>query len=365
MYFTERIISVCIYLVILFLISYILKLNRINIKVILKIYVIILAILAFIYIPNKGYDLERTYESFDSYYSTMTIDQLQKVLARTYTPTITIFYYFISQTGIYNLAPAIAAFISFTCIFYIFRRTCEKNNISGFKRMIFFIFIMSLGTFLEIISSIRCITAFSIISFCIYTEIYEKKNILYNIPLYLIASTIHLAALTITLIRLALLIFNRKGKKIKNIIIILIVFTIIIRWGERYIEQILFTESYYKAYVEYYYTSEYILMLIATIYIFIVKILHFKSLLEKDEEKELNIISMVVLFIMILNFNEYSMFHRMGTLHFILNIPIMGKYISLAKKTSTYSCMLFVSLIVLFIAATSGNLIGYKFFTLE
>ena len=65
---------------------------------------------------------------------------------------------------------------------------------------------------------------------------------------------------------------------------------------------------------------------------------------------------------MIINILEYSMFHRMGTLHFLINIPIMGKYISLLTKKDGLIFILLISVVILIVASLFGNLCGFKYF---
>ena len=221
---------------------------------------------------------------------------------------------------------------------------------------------MSLGTYLEVISNIRCMTAFSIIIYCYFNEIFNKKSIIKHLPLYLISSTMHLAALAIIIIRFVIYPLQKKKGKIFYAMLPISVILIIYIFYPNYINQIFFTESYYKEIVNYSYLPEYILMSIMTIYILFIKIIHWRSIISDENLKQINIFSIIILLIMIINILEYSMFHRMGTLHFLINIPIMGKYISLLTKKDGLIFILLISVVILIVASLFGNLCGFKYF---
>lgn len=364
MYFKERIIGVVTYGILMLVFAFILKKNKISAKKTLIIYIALLSILAYHYLPNPGYDLERIYYTFTHYYSPMSFDGLIHLLKHTYTPTINIFYYFVSKSNFYGLAPATACIIFYSCIFSIFEDICQKNEIYGIKKTIFLIFFMSLGTYLEVITNIRAMTSFSLIVFCFYNEVYNNKKILKHIPLYFISSTVHLVGLTLTIIRFSIYPLQKKRWKLLYAILPITLVMMIYLFFTDYINQILFTKSYYKAYVSYSYLPEYILMTIMTIYIILIKILHRKYLIIDDKLKITNIFSLILLIVMIFNFNEYTFFHRIGTLHFLINLPIMGRYISLIKERNSLLLMFCVSAVVLLIAGSFGNLCGFKYFIL-
>lgn len=363
MYYKERIIGAITYGILLLLFSLLIKKDRIPLKKMLFLYVIVLSVFAYLYIPNPGYDLERIYLSLYNYYRPMSPNLLFNVLEKSYTPTINIFYFIVSKTNHFGLVPFCASFIFYSCTFSVFSDVCIKYNICGLKRSLFLIFLMCLGTYLEVIANIRCMTAFSMITYCSYNEIFNDKSIVKNLPIYLIAGTMHLAALAMIILRFALYPLQKKKGKLFYAIIPFSILMIIYIFFPNFIEQIFFTESYYKENVAYTYTPEFVLMSIMTLYIVFIKIIHWKHIISCEYElKSINYFAIVLLIIIILNVNDYSMFHRIGTLHFLTNIPIMGKYLSLINLRNSMMVMFLVSAIVLAIAATLGNLCGFKYF---
>lgn len=361
MYYKERMISVAIYGILMLVFAFILKDSK-RPKKILFIYTIILVVLAFLYKPNPGYDLERIYSFFSDYYSKMSYNNLIVTLKKSFIPTVNIFYYLISKSGIYGLAPAICCFIFFNSVFSVLCNVFKKYNIKGIKRSILLIFIMSMGTYLELISNLRTMTAFAIIFYCFYNEIANNKSIVKHIPLYLIASTTHLVALVVSILRFCIYPLQKnKWKLFYMILPLFIVMALYFYYGD-VIEQISYTDSYYKLYVGYSYFPEYLLMSIVTIYILFIKIIHRKELINAGDIKIFNIFSLLLLIIMISKFSEYTIFHRIGTLHFLVNMPIMAKYVSLLKFKNGLYFMFFISMIALFLTGVYGNLSGFKFF---
>lgn len=362
MYYKERIIGALTYGGLLLLFAFLVKSKKRSPKKVLLIYAILLSVLAYFYIPNPGYDLERIYITLEQYYKPMNSYMLFELLGRSYTPTINIFYYLISKTNHFGIAPFTVSMIFYTCIFSIFSDVCEKNNIEGGKRSLFLIFVMSLGTYLEVITNIRCMTAFAMITYCVYSEVFNKKSFIKHIPIYFLAGTVHLAALAMIIVRIAIYPLQKRRWKLFYALLPLSILGLIYIFYPDFINQIFFTESYYKEHVTYTYLPEFILMSIMTIYIVFIKIIHWKSLMTDGAIKFVNFFTFILLAIIVLNVGEYSMFHRIGTFHFLMNIPIMGKYLSLLKKRSGVTLMFFISAIVLFIAATYGNLCGFKYF---
>lgn len=362
MYYKERIIGVITYGILMLIFSFLIRSDENNTKKILFIYAFVLSLLAFFYIPNPGYDLERIYLSFSNKYSVMSQESLIMLLKKSYTPITVVFYYIVSKSGVYGLAPSICSFVFYICVFTVLNDIIKKYNILGIKKSLFLIFIMCLGTYLEIISNLRTMTSFAIIFYCFYREIANNKSVMKHIPLYIIASSTHLVSLVVTIIRFAIYPLQKKKWKLFYSLLPISLLIIIYFFFPSTINQIFYTDSYYKTYVEYAYLPEYILMTIMTIYIIVIKLLHYKTFFKDNELKMFNIFAIILLFIMIINFSEYTIYHRLGTLHFLLNLPIIGKYISLLKKRSGMFTMFLISCIILFIAGCFGNLCGFKYF---
>lgn len=365
MYYKERIIGALTYGLLLLIFAYIIKNNKINLKKILFVYALVLSIFAYFYIPNPGYDLERINMLLVQYYRPMSVNTLIDVLGKSFTPTINILYFLISKTQHLGLVPFTVSMVFYTCIFSVFLDVCKRFEICGLKRTLFLIFIMSLGTYLEVIANIRCMTAFSMIVYCTYHEIFNKKSLLSHLLIYFLAGTMHLAALAMIIIRIAIYPLQQDKWKIIYAILPLFILAGIYIFLPDFINQIFFTESYYKEHVAYMYIPEFILMSIMTLYIIFIKLIHWKVLFSNKTLKGINLFALVLFLLMLLNLDDYSMFHRTGTLHFLINIPIMGKYLSLLKTKNGIIFMFIVSVIVLFIAASFGNLCGFKYFILN
>lgn len=361
MYYKERIVGAITYGILLLFFSYLIRNNN-KFKRILYVYAFILSVLAYFYIPNPGYDLERINATLSQYYQPMNLNELFRLLGNSFTPSVNILYYVISKTNHFGLLPFTASLVFYLSIFSIFSDICLKYNICGTKRFLYLIFIMSLGTYLEVISNIRCMTAFAMIAFCVYNEIFNHKSLVKHLPIYFIAGTMHLAALAVIMIRFAIYPLQKAKRKILYALLPLSILVMIYICFPNFVNQIFFTESYYKENVSYMYFPEFVLMMIITTYIIFIKLIHWKYVMSDSLLKKMNFFAMILLLIMIVNINEYSIFHRIGTLHFLINMPIMGKYLSLLKRGSSITIMFIISAIILFIAAAFGNLSGFKYF---
>lgn len=371
MFLTERIIGIITYMgsmLAFFFLIYHSDSNK-KLKKYLIIYWILLAVLAFIYIPADSTDLSRLIKEMHRY-DDVTFNELIKLIPKSHIPSEKLYFWVISKFNIDGLLPAITSMIFYGCIFTIVYKCAKKYNIDNKNIAISLLFFMEFGKFLEVISGIRSLMAFSIIALCIYMEIIENKKIIKNIPLYIFASFMHPAALVLTIIRMTFLLLQKeKGvlRKIINAILFIILGYITYKFAnESIIVATEKAESYMNHHV-YSYIWEYILSWIYIIFS-TVTIFKYKNYYRENEEiyniKKLIMIINVI--IIILNF-EYSIFSRFQTFSSILFIPIfsftlqkMSEDNTINKKTYTY-LFLVVSSLVFVIAGTRGNLSGYKF----
>ena len=141
MYYKERIVGAITYGILLLFFSYLIRNNN-KFKRILYVYAFILSVLAYFYIPNPGYDLERINATLSQYYQPMNLNELFRLLGNSFTPSVNILYYVISKTNHFGLLPFTASLVFYLSIFSIFSDICLKYNICGTKRFLYLIFII-------------------------------------------------------------------------------------------------------------------------------------------------------------------------------------------------------------------------------
>ena len=368
MYLFPRLIGVFTYFVLtIFFFLLIRKSNKSKLSAILLIYALILAIMGFFYVPSESADLSRIWDTM-RLFSNSSIKELSEFALSTNIPTFYFFIHVISWTNLYNLLPAIVAFIFYINSFYIIKDYAKKKNFTS-KTIALTIFVfMCFGQFLQVISGIRSLLAFSIIARCVYNEYINDKSILKNIIWYMLAATLHPAALAIILIHLMItLIISGKISKFKKLLTLLIILLMLI-FGQAYLNEMISAANSYLTEDSYSYIWEYI-MAIAYLFLLAVTMINVnKDTLASNTYKKYIIVFSVITCIFI---SVYSIFQRYTVFISILASPLfmeaINKYesntIDLQYKSKKYLQLIFLgSLALLVLACARGNLSGLKFF---
>lgn len=378
MYLYERIIGILSYVIVLFIMCILVsKCNKKQIGKILFIYTIILSIMGFIFVPPKGADLYRLNINMQEYARLDFLSILDYTKSST-TPITILYMYFIGKTEIEGLLPAITAFIFYSNIFYIFKKTVTKYNIESKKIFIVLLFFMATGSFFEVISGIRTMLAFSIIMRSVFEEIIEEKSFIKNVIWYIIAGLIHPVGLAVVIIRIFFFMLTKqsaKSKKVRNILILLMAMALLYTVGKNYLFEMLNKITEYITLGNYSYIWEYIIGTITLIVIF--EIQHFYKKYIKKEHYNIEIeniykFSWVINIISIFLAFEYNTFHRFIILNTITILPVLlyiVKYLedNMADKRykNFYNIIILASLLILVIACARGNLSSLKYFELN
>lgn len=388
MFLIERLVGVGTYSLTLILIC----LSLVNatgkqIKRRLNLYIIILSIMAFLYVPYETADLYRIYR-FVNDFPTYSFSQLweEKVL-NSEVRYASILYWAIGKTGIPQLLPALTTFVCYSCIFYIIYKTSEKNQISGKNVAITLLFYMSLGSYVFVISGIRCMLGISLLSFCFYRENVENKFNILHIPLYIIATLIHAFAAVLIMARFVIPIFDTKTtavRKLMYFIFLAVGAFIVANNFSDYIGEIIEKADSFLSGNIYSYIWDYIIGFIV-VFVLVSIILRCKKI-EEYSFLKLNVFRWyitAVLFVALCLCFEFSIFHR--TVVYLLpiislpmlmtilqtsanqqiedNTPTLGK--SIYVKPITFNSMIVVlSLLLLLLSCSRGSLSALKFFEL-
>lgn len=377
MYFFERLIGVIIYFFLTFIITYFIsKSNKKSISKLLFFVTIMLSIMAYFYVPAESADLYRLIE-IKNMYAMMNLNDILEFTKQSTTPVTVLYFYFIGKLKFDGLLPMITSFIFYRNIFNILIKSALKYEIKSINIALTFLFIMSSGIFIEVISGIRTMLAFSIIANCIYNELIEQKPIFRNLIWYIIASLIHPVALFITIIRVIYLLLeetNSKYKIIINIFIMVSLILMIFSFGNRYINSMMQVIEYYTRGDSYSYIWEYIIGIAQISIIIMVLSLYFKYLKIENKRNGINnmyAICKLIVFILIIMIFEYNTFHRLTLLSSVLIIPIMlnvleksNIYIDKFKRFNLRDIIYISSILIMILACIRGNLSALKFFIL-
>ncbi len=377
MYLLERLLGVFTYTAVLLVVCFlIMKMQKKNIGKILLFYTFALSIMGFLYVPASGADLYRLIPIMHIY-SESSFEAILQSFFDTSTPMAMIYYWLIGQFNIDGLLPAITAFITYSNIFYIFKDYIKRNEDIDKKNIaLTLFFIMATGFFIETISNIRTILAFSIIVRCIYNEMFNKKSIIWNIPLYIIASLIHASSLAITIIRIGFFVFFEKREEknilIKKIVVILVLIGTYLGFGDTFVNLMIEKATNYFTDGDYFWIWDCIKTCILILEIVIFNI-YYKKFLKRQKENDStsmnNLVNFSILMnviILAINLQEFNTFFRFTYFNTMLNIPILLNILKDREEKKSDKKLQFVIFILsmasLGIAVTRGTLSSLKFF---
>lgn len=374
MYLLERFLCVFTYTAVLLLVCFlIIKMPKKKIGKILLFYTVALSVMGFLYVPASGADLYRIIPVMHIY-KEWNLEDIFYHFFDTTTPVAMLYYCIIGKFNIDGLLPAITAFITYSNVFYIFKNSIKrKEDISKKNIVLALLFVMSTGFFIETISNIRTILAFSIIIRCIYNEIINKKSITRYIPLYIVASLIHSSAIVITIIRIFFYIFIEKRDDkylfIKKITFVLAIVVIYFCFGDFFVIKMFEKATKYFTTEEgYFWIWDCIKTFILLFEIIIITRYYKKYIKKKNKEYEIpinnlvNFSILVTLIILLVNFQEFNTFFRFTYFNIMINIPIIINILAIKEDKKLQFIIFILSLASLGIAVTRGTLSSLKFF---
>lgn len=390
MLFKERVLSLFIYVIILFImLFFITKIKRKQIKIILNIYILILSMMGYLYKPlgnlYGGADLNRIFYYVEFYHFT-SYKELYMAIKNSTTPGIEIYYTLINILGNKNLLPTITAFIAFSFWFGIIKTILKNDKKIKKTEIVISIFLfMSRGLFLQTISNIRTLLGMSILTWCTYQEFYNKKNLTKLLPYYFLGSSFHSIVQVVFIYRIIYYFFeNLKNKENKKKILAYIISGLILIYlgGNKYFLKIQSKAQSYIEYsrlgINYFYIWEYLLamfsivIIIYLIYNFkksykIEKIIVLKIKYMKETNNLINYITPLLLISILISFIEFNTFLRLtwylnGVCIPIVIYVIKQERIKCQNIEQLIKNLIIISIIMLFISCARGDLCGLNFF---
>lgn len=368
----ERLVGVGCYFVVLLIMYNALKnaKNYRSVKQILNVYLLILCVMAFFYIPAESADLYRWRELSKGWYK-LEFDKFADLMWNSNTPMSYLMIYLCQFTGIKGVLPAVCSFIFFSNVFYVLKDLCKNHSVLPENIAVVLFFFMSSGCFLEAIAGVRCFVALSILSRCFYDEFVNEKSISKTIVFEIIAALMHTMALAILIIRLFFMLVQRSNtflKRIANFFLSCVFIVLIYQYGRMYIEAASDkAEGYISADSTYSYLWEYIIGIATIFIIFIVMTCIKRKEIDKRVKNLYVFISIFVVICLLFSFFEYNIFHRLVCFVSILVLPLVSSALNDEKMNihKVKNTIYILSFIILVIACGRGNLCGYKFFLLD
>lgn len=382
MYITERILSLLIFSLVLVLICCGIANSKLKVgKKLITLYILILGIMGYCFIPHMGADLTRLLITM-KFYTSKGTEGLYSALLSSSTPGTGLYFYIIGKTGNDHLLPAISAVITYSFCFSILKR--EYNNYetrSLYIAVMIFAF-MSRGLTMQIISNIRTLMALSICAWCVYKEFCKKEKTAKFIIFYLIAASIHIMGQVILLYRIVYFVID-KGKNYSQKVVrtgMAVIFGVLI-WvlGNKYISEMLLKTDYYFSYAQsgtsYNYIWERVLSIMSLILVIylLVEFKKCKKKLEREgkfhEEATVSLtrylVPLIIMDILIMPI-EFNFFQRLSWFLTIMTMPLgmsvlrMGRHVGINKII--INNILIYSVFMLALACVRGDLCSLKFF---
>lgn len=378
----ERVISIGIFLFLAFLSAYrivIAKKDYKKIKKILIEFVIILCILSFFFVPSNSADLTRIRIYMNNVYGNMSYKEYLTLLLTRSTFTTHTFYFLVSKIGIKELLSVVTCFINYSIFCYILYDYSKRKEINGLSIANAFLLYLFTGQYMEVISGLRSMSAFSILFFCIYREFFQNKSVIHNLIFYLLAIGFHSAVVPLVIIRFTYLAIqkeNRASRKIFNCFIFVMLLFFTLKYGTHILET---TTSKAETYLQtnvYSYFWCYLSSIITLILILYVYAINLKVIKDKIPKKYR------ILFYLILCLDiifgsiryEYTIFRRYSRVVVMLFIPFLLEIfngekeikrsgsIYVKKQNLLYYILMFI---IMFIEISRGDLCGVRYFTLN
>lgn len=371
-YFVERFLGVLVYVLLVAIVYFLLKQAKTqkSINRILTFTLIAVCVMAFFYIPGESADLYQWRELYKRYWEGMSFSRFWTgPLRETNIPLAYLIIFVCETTGIEGLLPTVAAFGYFYCAFRVIGSSRKVSMGSTSAISTSFLFFMSAGSFLVVISSMRSFVSFALLAYCIYTETVEKRFFVRNIPLYVFAVLLHLATIPIILLRIlcyVIMIFIKKKFNVVTLVIVSVASVVGAFFGSRFITDSFEKANSYLTTDKYSNMWEYIVAFLLLVVMIFVIVMYYRTRTKEqallfDEITVFLILSIALSLIFVY---EYSIFHRFIIFSLIIAVPTVTCTVdNLIKtgKSSLVSLMRVVLVLVLFVACVRGDLSAYKF----
>lgn len=378
MYLGPRLFALSVYVLVTFIFWYFISnTNKKYHAFLLCAFLLVLTFMGLLHYPNPSSDSFRLNAYMRSYENLSLQEMYVRELKRSSTPLIFLIYWTLSKFHYRGMLTGFAVFVTYAVVFRMLytaeKRFKPSSKIVGMSLLV----LMSTGLFGGTIDNIRTPIAFSLIAWGFYREMIEQKSFVSNLPLYLSACLIHIASAALLLLRLAFMCYEifryeknaRKRRKMIFIMTGTIIFGIVCAMP--YLGKVLKKTQSYFTLGGYSLLSETIISFICIIIFWrIEKLLNLNYEFIADSNKIRRFMSFFnfVQFVAICTLPfDYNSFYRFGGLLTAAVLPValiiaFSASIPDYKKKARMNEVIILSMIMMFISLSRGNLCSFKFF---
>lgn len=317
-----NIASILIFILSLIFVRVLNKLTKNN-KMTIFIYIIALCLFSYFYKPLTAVDLTRQQETLKLYSGYSFLEIIPQIIKTTDFSRLFLFW-FVSKIGDPNILQVIASLTFYSCVFYIIYDYCKIINNDRLFIKLLTIF-MLFGQFIFVISGIRTAMAFSIFSLCFYSESFKNKSFFSNIFFYIIAIGFHSSVVPVFLIRVILLMLEKRKNYLFYLIITICFSLILLYFGSDIANSTFLKANEYIFNSTFYNKPEYLLSMIEFLLFLFLIINSIK--LNNNEFKGIKKYRLMIIFLLLISLLcsfQYTIFTRYIRLLEILILPFIG-----------------------------------------
>lgn len=376
MFLIERAIGILCFYFALFVNSYFFSyVKGKQYKIVLSFYLLILCIFAFAFEPYETSDLYRLREYMQSWIY-FDWDDVVYYAFKGGDPVWIIFSYLTNSLGNINWVQTVSCFCGMALLFNVISDLVQKFKLRGKQKgILLFVALCSGNLFMGLIEGIRSQLGSIIIFYCIYTEFFKNRNILINIPLYLIASGLHSFTLVLTIIRFFFLAIQGKNA-ISHILAVggsITAIAFILVKGQFYIEAAMMkTGDYTNNAEEYTYFWAGVVAFLSILLITALLVWIFEEVKYKKEFRKYKSYSILTAMCTIIGLISapfsFAIYVRMTLFAFYLALPVFAMAIHSNIKNSksiiSYYAIKYLIISIWLISMLRGGICSYKFFVL-
>jgi len=380
MYLIPRLIGVCIYTAILVILALIIQhISKVkDICRTLDIYLIIVGLMGYFFVPPPGFDLPRLIERMQ-YYSRISKPMFVERLLSTLTPGELIYYRIIGNIpNADKLLPCISVLISFGFCFAILKNLATKKEDRVAISLSLMLF-MARGGIMPAIDTIRAYMATAIVAWCVYQELCNERSFIKHLPLYIFACSMHAMGYAFLLLRLLYMFVESRKKFSQRIFVVIcalltfgISLTVVPSVWNMLVDKVGHYYEVGQSGEGYSYIWEGVLsamsvLVAAYLLWYISKLTRVAgATIDSKYIDYLKYMKFLLLINSVSVFVEYNFFMRMGHYIAILTMPLVGYALALEKQKSRASGLkqrlFIISMMMLVLACARGYLCSLKFF---
>jgi hypothetical protein len=344
-------------------------------KFILILYLALLCVFAFAFEPYETSDLYRLREYMQSWINYDWEDLLYYAFKRS-DPIWIIFSYLTSLFGNINWLQTTSCFCGMILLFSVISDLVQRFELKGKQKgILLFAALCSGDLFMGLIGGIRSPLGSIIIFYCIYKEFFEKRNVLVDVPLYLIAAGLHSFTLVLVLIRFFFL--GIQGKNAISHILAaggaMAAIAFILLKGQLYIEAAMEKAGDYTNNAEEYtYFWAGVVAFLTILMIAVLLVWTFKKIAYKNEFSQYKSYAVLITACTLIGVAaapfSFAVYVRMTMFAFYLAMPIfaMAMHSGLRSSNSmiSYYCIKYLIIGIWLVSMLRGGICSYKFFVL-